>query len=61
MIPFAIYDHPAIHGNPFLRLVAVEHGGHLGFLSRRRPRFWLDALITDWLAETGQQIKRSSA
>ena len=25
-----------------LRLVAVDHGGHLGFLARRRPRFWLD-------------------
>jgi len=53
MIPFAIYSHPAIRQNPFLRLVAVDHGGHLGFLSRRRPRFWLDGLVTDWLAETG--------
>ena len=52
MVPFATYGHPAIRENPFLRLVAVDHGGHLGFLSRRRPRFWLDALITDWLAET---------
>ena len=53
MIPFAIYSHPAIERNPYLRLVAVEHGGHLGFVSRRRPRFWLDGLITDWLEETG--------
>ena len=51
MIPFAIYGHPAFARNPFLRLAAVEHGGHLGFLSRTRPRFWLDALLMDWLAE----------
>lgn len=60
MIPFSIYDHPAIHGNPFLKLVAVEHGGHLGFLARRRPRFWLDDLITGWLAETGNQRAEAS-
>ena len=51
MIPFAIYDHPAFRENPYLHLLAVEHGGHLGFLSRRRPRFWLDGVVVDWLEE----------
>ena len=51
LVPFAVYDHPAFARNPFLRLVAVEHGGHLGFLSRRKPRFWLDGLIMEWLEE----------
>jgi uncharacterized protein len=55
MIPFESYGHPAFARNPFLRLVAVEYGGHLGFLSRRRPRFWLDSLVTDWLAELGNK------
>lgn len=55
MIPFSIYDHPAFRSNPHLRLVAVEHGGHLGFLSRRRPRFWLDALVVGWLDEIGNK------
>ena len=41
--------------NPFLRLVALEHGGHLGFLARRHPRFWLDALVMDWVAEVGNK------
>ncbi len=59
MVPFAIYDHPAIRANPFLKLVAVEHGGHLGFLARRRPRFWLDDLITGWLAETSNSTRSS--
>jgi predicted alpha/beta-fold hydrolase len=53
LIPFSVYDHPAFDQNPFLRLVAVEHGGHLGFLSRRRPRFWLDTLVVNWIAENG--------
>ena len=56
MVPFAMYGHPALERNPHLRLVAVEHGGHLGFLARRGPRFWLDAQIADWLAEDREAI-----
>lgn len=48
MIPFSAYDHPAFARNPYLRLMAVEHGGHLGFVSRRKPRFWLDGLLLQW-------------
>jgi len=51
MVPFAMYHHPALEINPHLHLQAVEHGGHLGFLARRGPRFWLDGTITSWLAE----------
>lgn len=51
LVPFSVYDHPAFRKNPCLTLVAVEHGGHLGFIARRRPRFWLDRLVIDWLAE----------
>lgn len=52
LIPFAIFDHPAFRSNPVLRLLDVEHGGHVGFLSRRRPRFWLDCAIMEWISET---------
>lgn len=51
LIPFDVYRHPAFKTNPRLRLVAVEHGGHLGFIARRRPRFWLDGVLLEWLAE----------
>jgi predicted alpha/beta-fold hydrolase len=51
LIPFAVYDHPAFRENPSLTLLAVEHGGHLGFISRQRPRFWLDALVIGWLRD----------
>jgi uncharacterized protein len=49
LVPFAIYDHQAFRSNSVLTLVATEHGGHLGFLSRRRPRFWLDSVVLDWI------------
>ena len=48
LIPFRVFDHPAIGSNPYLTLLAVEHGGHLGFLSRGKARFWLDGTVLDW-------------
>jgi uncharacterized protein len=51
LVPFRIYNHPAVSQNPRLRLVAAEHGGHLGFLARGRPRFWLDQVAMDWVEE----------
>jgi uncharacterized protein len=56
LIPFAVYDHGAFARNPHLRLVAIDHGGHLGFIARRRPRFWLDGLVIDWLREIENKI-----
>jgi len=50
-IPFEIYSHPAIQSNPFLRLVATDHGGHLGFLNRRAPRFWTDHAAIEFMQE----------
>lgn len=47
-IPFECYGHPAFASNRFLQLVGTEHGGHLGFLSRRRPRFWADEIVIEF-------------
>ncbi len=41
LVPFEMYSHPAFSSNPALTLLAIEHGGHLGFLSRSKPRFWI--------------------
>ncbi|MGH9581575.1 MAG: YheT family hydrolase [Bryobacteraceae bacterium] len=49
LVPFEVYGHPAFRRNPALDLLAPEHGGHLGFLSRRKPRFWLDGVALDWI------------
>jgi uncharacterized protein len=51
LIPFESFDHPAIRTNPYIKLLAVEHGGHLGFLSRRAPRFWVDRVLIRWMEE----------
>jgi uncharacterized protein len=56
LIPFEIFDHPAIHTNPHIRLLAVEHGGHLGFLARRTPRFWLDRVVLKWIEEIRNRL-----
>ncbi len=51
LVPFDVYNHPAFRENPYLKLLAVDHGGHLGFISRSHPRFWLDGVILDWIDE----------
>lgn len=52
LVPFPVFEHPAFAGNPHLTLLAVEHGGHLGFLSRGKARFWLDGTVLDWAEQS---------
>lgn len=49
MVPFELYRREEVRSNPWLRLLAVPHGGHLGFLARGPRRFWLDEAICSWL------------
>lgn len=51
LIPFEVYEAAAFDRNPCIRLLTVDHGGHLGFLSSRKPRFWLDGVVVGWLLE----------
>jgi predicted alpha/beta-fold hydrolase len=51
LIPFDVFSSPAIAGNPFIELLAVEHGGHLGFLANRAPHFWVDRALMEWIAK----------
>ncbi len=51
LVPFQMYEIPVFQTNPALTLVATEYGGHLGFLSRSRPRFWLDQIVMKWISE----------
>ena len=50
-VPFEVFEKIAGQGNPWIKLLVTRHGGHLGFLSRTRPRFWLDGAIVEWLQE----------
>lgn len=49
LVPFTVYEHPAFRTNPALTLMATEFGGHLGFLSRNKPRFWIDNVALNWI------------
>jgi predicted alpha/beta-fold hydrolase len=56
LIPFQVYNHPAFSNNPWLRLFAVDHGGHLGFVSKTKPRFWLDHVLVQWMEEVRNKV-----
>jgi predicted alpha/beta-fold hydrolase len=49
VIPFEVFERPGLFRNPNLRLIATEHGGHVGFISRRPPRFWLGRVLIEWM------------
>lgn len=51
LVPVSTYQHHAFAENPYLKLLLLEHGGHLGFLSREKPRFWLDGVVLDWMEQ----------
>lgn len=57
LIPFTVFDHPAFKTNPNLTLLAVDHGGHLGFLARGPNRFWLDPVVLGWI---GARLRSTS-
>jgi predicted alpha/beta-fold hydrolase len=54
-IPFAMYERPEIWTNTHLHLIATEHGGHLGYLSRRSPRFWVDEVAIGFMRQAVMQ------
>jgi predicted alpha/beta-fold hydrolase len=54
LVPASTYQHDAFAENPYLKLLLLEHGGHLGFLSREKPRFWLDGVVLDWMEQVIQ-------
>jgi predicted alpha/beta-fold hydrolase len=51
MIPWEAYAQPAFETNPNLHLNAVACGGHIGFLSRDLPRFWVDDVVSRILTD----------
>lgn len=47
-VPFAAFESEAVRSNPWIELLAVPHGGHLGFLARQGNRFWIDDVVMRW-------------
>jgi len=60
LIPFDVYRHPAFSQNRYLRLLAVDHGGHLGFVSKRKPRLWLDQVLLEWMEQVRNKVEHAS-
>lgn len=56
LIPFDVYNHPAFSNNPWLRLLPVDHGGHLGFVAKTKPRFWLDEVLVQWMLKVRNKV-----
>jgi predicted alpha/beta-fold hydrolase len=59
-IPFEIFRHPALTGNPNLQLLATDHGGHLGFIARRGQRFWVDDAALTFIAKLVDETRKVS-
>ena len=51
-IPFGSFEAAVPRGNAAVTLLAVEHGGHLGFVGRRPHRLWVDDAVMAWVKET---------
>jgi uncharacterized protein len=49
-VPFSCFDDPVFQTNPFLQLNAQKYGGHVGFLSKQAPRFWIDQTVVAWIS-----------
>ena len=48
-VPFDIFANGAVRANPWIEVLATEHGGHLGFIGRQPHRFWSDDAIMEWI------------
>ena len=59
LIPFEIFEQPAVRQNPHIQLLAAEHGGHLGFLANKAPRFWVDRVVINWISEIRNKLTNS--
>jgi len=51
MIPFAVYEKHDWARYPNAGLLAPDHGGHVGFLAKRNPRFWVDQVILAFFSQ----------
>ena len=59
LIPFRVFNHPAIHAGRHIELRATDHGGHMGYLSRWGKLFWLDHEIVAWMGRIAQELEKS--
>lgn len=56
IVPFRLCEAPSIAANRQITLLAPDHGGHLGFLSRQPPPFWLDGVVVAWIVRMQNEL-----
>jgi uncharacterized protein len=50
LIPFRLYQGSApLSANPHIHTLFPPSGGHLGFIARSKPYFWIDQVIGEWV------------
>jgi predicted alpha/beta-fold hydrolase len=60
-VPYDAFESEAVRGNPCIELLAPKHGGHVGFIARREPRFWLDQTVMQWILAKSAAMKTAVA
>jgi predicted alpha/beta-fold hydrolase len=63
-VPFEPFHHPALKENPYLILLAPEHGGHVGFISAEtqgEDRFWMENRVVEFCQLVYREVKGSVA
>jgi predicted alpha/beta-fold hydrolase len=60
LVPYAMFEHPAVTGNPRIRLVAPRYGAHCGFVSRHagEERFWAEVRLVEFCLACHQNPAR---
>jgi predicted alpha/beta-fold hydrolase len=60
-VPYGAFESEAVRRNPCIEVLATEHGGHVGFLARRQPHFWLDKTVIQWILTRSAAMKTAVA
>ena len=58
LIPFTMYRDARPEQNPYITALYPDHGGHIGFIARQKPRFWADETVIGWVLNRIEQRAR---
>lgn len=51
-VPYRLFESPALYRNPYIQLMAPQHGGHCGFVQRPRPTedlYWAENRLLEFM------------
>jgi uncharacterized protein len=61
LIPFRVYQRATpLFENPSIHTLFPPSGGHLGFIARSKPHFWIDQVIGEWVEFVEHTFPRRS-